>query len=111
MSEFMEASEKLDIVQKKVRDLAKQDERIARQKQMELFSADEHVTDERDDMDLSEVKEYLQRCLRTVFGVGVLNRGGIVRAFGIFHLLKHCIELMKNSRHPNYRLSSKKSPP
>lgn len=55
--EFMEASEKLDIVQKKVRALAKQDERVAKKKQMELFSADEHVTDERDDLDLSEVKE------------------------------------------------------
>ncbi len=63
--EFMEASEKLDIVQKKVRALAKQDERIAKKKQMELFSADEHVTDERADMDLSEVKAYWMNLLTT----------------------------------------------
>lgn len=56
--EFMEASEKLDLVQKKLRALAKQDERIAKRKQMELFSAAEHVTDERAEMDLSEIKAY-----------------------------------------------------
>lgn len=56
--EFMEASEKLDIVQKKVRALAKQDERIAKKKQMELFSAAEHITDERAEMDLADVKAY-----------------------------------------------------
>ena len=54
----MEASEKLDIVQKKVRAQAKQDERVAKKKQMELFSAAEHVTDERAEMDLSEVKAF-----------------------------------------------------
>lgn len=56
--EFMEASEKLDLVQKKVRALAKQDEREEKKKQMELFSAAEHITDERADMDLSEIKAY-----------------------------------------------------
>lgn len=56
--EFMEASEKLDIVQKKVRALAKQDERVEKKKQLEMFSADEHVTDERAGMDLSGVKTY-----------------------------------------------------
>lgn len=54
--EFMEASEKLDLVQKKVRALAKQDERVEKKKQLEMFSADEHVTDERAAMDLSGVK-------------------------------------------------------
>ncbi len=63
--EFMEASEKLDIVQKKVRALAKQDERVAKKKQMELFSADEHVTDERDGMDLSGIKAYWLDLLTT----------------------------------------------
>lgn len=61
--EFMEASEKLDLVQKKVRALAKQDERVEKKKQMELFSAVEHVTDERAVMDLSEVKAYWLSCL------------------------------------------------
>lgn len=73
--EFMEASEKLDLVQKKARALAKQDERIAKKKQMELFSAAEHVTDERADMDLSEVKECWLNHLTTTpkrFGVGEL---------------------------------------
>lgn len=56
--EFMEASEKLDLIQKKVRALAKQDERVAKKKQMELWSADEHVVDERCEMDLTPVKNY-----------------------------------------------------
>lgn len=64
--EFMEASEKLDIVQKKVRALAKQDERIAKQKQLEMFSADEHINDERAEMYLSEVKAYWLSALTTV---------------------------------------------
>jgi hypothetical protein len=63
--EFMEASEKLDLVQKKVRALAKQDERVDKSKQLEMFSADEHVTDKRADMDLSEVKEHWLRLLST----------------------------------------------
>lgn len=63
--EFMEASEKLDIVQKKVRALAKQHERVAKKKQMELFSADEHVTDDRAEMDLSDVKAYWLGLLTT----------------------------------------------
>lgn len=74
--EFMEASEKLDLVQKKVRALAKQDERIAKKKQMELFSAAEHVSDERADMDLSEVKEWWLNHLTTIpkrFGIRELS--------------------------------------
>jgi three-Cys-motif partner protein len=63
--EFMEASEKLELVQKKVRALAKQDERVEKSRQFELFSGDAHVTDERSGMDLSEVKEYWLRLLST----------------------------------------------
>jgi three-Cys-motif partner protein len=63
--EFMEASEKLDLVQKKVRALAKQDERVEKKKQLEMFSADEHITDDRVDMDLSGVKAYWLNRLTT----------------------------------------------
>jgi len=64
--EFMEASEKLDLVQKKVRALAKQDERIERSKQTEMFSAVEHISDVRSDIDLTEVKEYWLKLLTTL---------------------------------------------
>ena len=70
--EFMEASEKLDIVQKKLRAHAKQDERVERTQQFELFSAIEHVIDGRTNMDLSEIKEYWLKLLTTVprkFGI------------------------------------------
>lgn len=69
---FMEASDKLDLVQKKARALAKQDKRVEKSKQFELFSADEHITDERIDMDLSEVKAYWLDLLATThkrFGI------------------------------------------
>jgi three-Cys-motif partner protein len=56
--EFMEASEKLELVQKKVRALAKQDERVQRSKQFEIFPADESVGEDRADPDLVEVKDY-----------------------------------------------------
>lgn len=55
---FMEASDKLDLVQKKARALAKQDKRVAKTKQFELFSADEHLKDERSETNLDEVKAY-----------------------------------------------------
>ena len=63
---FMEASDKLELVQKKARALAKQDKRVAKSTQFELFSADLHVTDERAEMDLSGVKEYWLNRLATV---------------------------------------------
>jgi three-Cys-motif partner protein len=56
--EFMEASEKLDLVQKKARALAKQDKRVQKSKQFELYPADEFVGENQTDLDLSEVKEY-----------------------------------------------------
>ena len=54
---FMEASEKLDLVQKKARAAAKQNERVQRRGQMELFAAAAHVSDERSEID-PEVQEY-----------------------------------------------------
>lgn len=56
--EFMEASEKLELVQKKVRALAKQDKRIQKNGQSELFRADELVSNNGEDHDLIGVKEY-----------------------------------------------------
>ncbi len=70
--EFMEASEKLDLVQKKVRASAKQDERIQKSRQTEIFSAAEQISDVRSNLDLSEVKEYWLMRLSTLpkrFGI------------------------------------------
>jgi len=53
---FMEASEKLDLVQKFVRAQAKQERRVARTGQGELFPAGTNISKER--KDLAEVKEY-----------------------------------------------------
>jgi three-Cys-motif partner protein len=54
---FMEASEKLDIVQKKVREAAKQEHRTEKSKQAELYASDEYVEEDRH-IELSEVKNY-----------------------------------------------------
>lgn len=56
--EFMEASEKLDLVQKRVRALAKQDKRVQRNGQSEIFRADELISENGGDHDLTGVKEY-----------------------------------------------------
>jgi len=56
--EFMEASEKLELVQKKVRSLAKQDKRVQRNGQSEIFRADELLSENGEDHDLTGVKEY-----------------------------------------------------
>ncbi len=55
---FMEASEHLDWVQKKARAAAKQDARVQRSKQMEMFPAADQVRPEREDRDLAGVEEY-----------------------------------------------------
>lgn len=60
---FMDASEKLDLVQKKARAAAKQDERVQRSKQMEMFSASAHVSDERSEID-PEAQEYWMNRLK-----------------------------------------------
>lgn len=54
---FMDASDKLELVQKRARAAAKQNERVQRRGQMELFAAAAHVSDERSEIDL-EVQEY-----------------------------------------------------
>ncbi len=55
---FMEASEKLDLVQKTVRAQAKQDRRIEKSGQGELFAAKTEVKDDEDRVELSVVKDY-----------------------------------------------------
>lgn len=55
---FMEASEKLDLVQKTVRAQAKQDRRIEQSGQRELFAAETALKDDEDRIELSVVKDY-----------------------------------------------------
>ena len=55
---FMEASEQLDLVQRKVRARSKQETRIEKSGQEELFAAHEQVTEKNGHVDLSVVKEY-----------------------------------------------------
>ena len=55
---FMEASEDLDLVQRKVRAITKQGTRIEKSGQEELFAAYEQVTEKDGHVDLSVVKEY-----------------------------------------------------
>ena len=69
---FMEASEKLELVQKKARALAKQDARVQRSKQFEVFQADKLVSENEEEHDLTGVKEYWLTCLsseRKHFGI------------------------------------------
>jgi hypothetical protein len=54
---FMEASEQLEIEQRKARALAKQSKKVKRSGQLELFSADRFVGDELG-VDSKKVKEY-----------------------------------------------------
>ena len=54
---FMEASEKLDLVQKFVRAKVKQERRIDKSGQKELFPAEMNIANE-DKVDLSDVKDY-----------------------------------------------------
>ena len=54
---FMEASEKLDLVQKFVRAKVKQERRIDKSRQKELFPAEINIANE-DKVDLSDVKDY-----------------------------------------------------
>ncbi|MDA8083294.1 MAG: hypothetical protein M0024_06525 [Nitrospiraceae bacterium] len=68
----MEASEKLDVVQKKLRVVAKQEHRIEKSGQQEMFAANTISGYDRDHTDLSEVKEYLLTRLSSIpryFGV------------------------------------------
>jgi three-Cys-motif partner protein len=54
---FMEASEQLELEQKKVRALASQSKKVKRSRQLELFSAEKFVGDE-PAVDSTKVKEY-----------------------------------------------------
>jgi len=58
ITEFMEASQGLHLVQRKVRAQAKQETRINKSGQGELFAAHEQVTEKDGHVDLSMVKEY-----------------------------------------------------
>lgn len=55
ITEFMQASEKLELVQKKVRAQAKQESRVEKTKQTELFPAHEEVGEVSERFDLSEI--------------------------------------------------------
>lgn len=55
---FAEASEKLEFTQEALRAAAKQDQRESRTKQFELFSAAQQAAEQREERDLSEVREY-----------------------------------------------------
>ena len=55
---FMEASQGLDLVQRKVRAMTKQETRIEKSGQEELFAAHEQVTEKDGHVGLSVVKEY-----------------------------------------------------
>jgi hypothetical protein len=61
--EFMEASEKLELVQKKVRALAKQDQRVGKTGQLEVLPSDKLFSENISEHDLSKVKEYWLRRL------------------------------------------------
>lgn len=61
---FMEASKKLELVQKRARAVAKQDERVQRSRQTELFPAAEQVSAGREGLDLAEVQEYWLKILK-----------------------------------------------
>jgi hypothetical protein len=54
----MESSEKVDIVQKTVRTRAKQDRRLEKTGQSDMFTDQEVITSDDDRVDLEEVKKY-----------------------------------------------------
>lgn len=57
LSTYLEASEKIEYVQRRVRAQAKQEHRESRTRQRELFSSDNDIQVE-ESSDLSEVKTY-----------------------------------------------------
>lgn len=60
--EFMAASEKPDLVQRRARAKAKQDARVQRSGQLELYSDDKQIKENQIELDLSGMEEYwLQR--------------------------------------------------
>lgn len=82
---FMEASEKLELVQKKARDQAKQDERVQRSKQLEMFAAVQQVSQKKPEQDLAEVEEYwLKRLTHTPEWYGMDKLADIIEENGWF---------------------------
>ena len=72
---FMEASQDLDLVQRRVRAQAKQETRINKSGQGELFAAHEQVTEKDGHVELSTVKEYWSNHLTiqpAKFGIDML---------------------------------------
>jgi three-Cys-motif partner protein len=83
--EFMKASEGLEIVQKKIRALAKQDARILKTGQRELFPADLGLTAGREEIDLSDVKTYwLERLSDSPKRFGVYELADMLEESGWF---------------------------
>jgi three-Cys-motif partner protein len=82
---FMEASEKLELVQKKAREQAKQDERVQRSKQQEMFAAAEQIRHKKPEQDLAEVEEYwLNRLTSTPVVYGMDKLADILEETGWF---------------------------
>lgn len=99
--EFMEASAGLEIVQKKIRALAKQDARILKTGQRELFPADLGLTAEREEIDLSDVKIYwLDRISDAPKRFGVYELADMLEESGWFpgDLQRALKELMKEGK-------------
>jgi len=72
---FMEASQGLDLVQRKVRAQAKQETRVKKSGQEELFAAHEQVTEKEGHVDIVTVKEYWMKHLTSQpikFGIETL---------------------------------------
>lgn len=80
---FMEASEKLDIIQRRTRAQAKQEDRESRTRQSELFAADEHVLTD-DGIDSEEVKAYWMRRLDKEQRFGVEQLADMLEETGWF---------------------------
>lgn len=79
----MEASEKLDIIQRRTRAQAKQEDRESRTRQSELFAADEHVLTD-DGIDSEEVKAYWMRRLDKEQRFGVEQLADMLEETGWF---------------------------
>jgi hypothetical protein len=81
---FMEASEQLELEQKKVRALVKQSKKVKRSGQLEIFSADKFVGDEPAG-DLTKIKEYwLAKLSRAPKRFGVTEFADMLEETGWF---------------------------
>lgn len=85
ITEFMEASEKLDIVQKKNRATAKQQHRIEKSGQGEMFAADEDILETCLHADMSEVKTFwLEKLSATPRYFGITEFANMLEETGWF---------------------------